>query len=223
MEVYDYRFVRRYLERNLQPALSLRQVDPLIRQLTHVLNRLIVQRRNGANPGSTNQALGANGALVVGQIPQINTLILHVPEQAADPVAAALQRSGEFTFVEKDFIARINTTTPNDPYFSSQWHLPQISAPTAWDTTTGSTAPSLLALSIPVPISRGTYRRLCGSAWNKFSLPGEIDQSSWIYSGAPRRSPAPCQRFVTAIGEARSRPPKVKCWRTFYLPNPTSW
>jgi hypothetical protein len=30
-----YRFVRRYLERNPQLPLSLRQVDPLIRQLTH--------------------------------------------------------------------------------------------------------------------------------------------------------------------------------------------
>jgi len=32
--VCDYRFVRRYLERNPQLPLSLRQVDPLIRQLT---------------------------------------------------------------------------------------------------------------------------------------------------------------------------------------------
>ena len=32
MEIADFRFVRRYLERNLQPALSLRQVDPLIRR-----------------------------------------------------------------------------------------------------------------------------------------------------------------------------------------------
>ena len=30
----EYRFVRRYLERNPQLPLSLRQVDPLIRQLT---------------------------------------------------------------------------------------------------------------------------------------------------------------------------------------------
>jgi len=34
MGVCDYRFVRRYLERNPRPPLSLRQVDPLIRQLT---------------------------------------------------------------------------------------------------------------------------------------------------------------------------------------------
>jgi hypothetical protein len=32
--VYQYRFVRRYLERRPQMPLSLRQVDPLIRQLT---------------------------------------------------------------------------------------------------------------------------------------------------------------------------------------------
>jgi transposase len=43
MEVYDCRFVRRYLERNLQPALTLRQVDPLIRQLT--LYRDLIQER----------------------------------------------------------------------------------------------------------------------------------------------------------------------------------
>ena len=32
--ICDYRFVRRYLERHPQMPLSLRQVDPLIRELT---------------------------------------------------------------------------------------------------------------------------------------------------------------------------------------------
>jgi hypothetical protein len=32
LRVYEYRFVRRYLER--RPQLTLRQVDPLIRELT---------------------------------------------------------------------------------------------------------------------------------------------------------------------------------------------
>jgi len=34
MQTYDYRFVRVYLERRSEPPLNLRQVDPLIRQLT---------------------------------------------------------------------------------------------------------------------------------------------------------------------------------------------
>jgi subtilisin family serine protease len=97
-----------------------------------------VQRRNAADLNAVNQALRANGVFAVSQIPQINVLVLQVPEQAADRVAAALEHSGQFTFVEKDFIARANATTPNDPYFSSQWHLSKIAAPDAWDRTTGA-------------------------------------------------------------------------------------
>jgi hypothetical protein len=43
MGVPEYRFVRRYLERKPQLPLSLRQVDPLIRQLT--LYRDLIQNR----------------------------------------------------------------------------------------------------------------------------------------------------------------------------------
>lgn len=39
----EYRFVRRYLERHPQMPLSLRQVDPLIRQLT--LYRDLIENR----------------------------------------------------------------------------------------------------------------------------------------------------------------------------------
>jgi hypothetical protein len=35
LQVADYRFVRRYLERHRAAPLTLRQVDPLIRDLTH--------------------------------------------------------------------------------------------------------------------------------------------------------------------------------------------
>jgi len=48
MGVHQYRFVRRYLERNPQFPLSLRQVDPLIRQLE--LYRDIIQNRTQENP-----------------------------------------------------------------------------------------------------------------------------------------------------------------------------
>jgi transposase len=43
MQLYDYGFVRRYLERTAQPPVSLRQVDPLIRQLT--LYRDLIQEK----------------------------------------------------------------------------------------------------------------------------------------------------------------------------------
>jgi hypothetical protein len=45
--ICEYRFVRRYLERKPQLPLSLRQVDPLIRQLT--LYRDFIQNKTKEN------------------------------------------------------------------------------------------------------------------------------------------------------------------------------
>ena len=49
LRVPEYRFVRRYLERSPQAPLSLRQVDPLIRELTQYRD-LIQQRINFEEP-----------------------------------------------------------------------------------------------------------------------------------------------------------------------------
>jgi len=43
VEVYNYHFVRRYLERKSPAPLTLRQVDPLIRQLS--LYREVIEKR----------------------------------------------------------------------------------------------------------------------------------------------------------------------------------
>jgi len=47
--VADYRFVRRYLERHAPAPLTLRQVDPLIRELTHYRD-VIARKTQEANP-----------------------------------------------------------------------------------------------------------------------------------------------------------------------------
>jgi transposase len=47
--VADYRFVRRYLERHVPAPLTLRQVDPLIRELTHYRD-VIARKTEEANP-----------------------------------------------------------------------------------------------------------------------------------------------------------------------------
>ena len=61
-----------------------------------------------------------------------------MPEQAEARVIAALSKNPNFEFAEPDYIASI-VLTPNDPYYAAyQWHLPKVSAPTAWDTTPGS-------------------------------------------------------------------------------------
>ena len=47
--LHDYRSLRRYLERKSTPPISLAQIDPLIRQLTHYRD-LINQKTEGNTP-----------------------------------------------------------------------------------------------------------------------------------------------------------------------------
>jgi hypothetical protein len=54
VEVYDYRFVRHYLERKTPAPLTLRQVDPLIRQL-ELYRDIIEDRTREQSLSSSNQ------------------------------------------------------------------------------------------------------------------------------------------------------------------------
>ena len=51
LQVHEYRFVRRYLEREAQPPVSLRQVDPLIRQLTLYRDLIATRTQDPAPEG----------------------------------------------------------------------------------------------------------------------------------------------------------------------------
>ena len=50
LQVADYRFVRRSLERQLPPPLTLRQVDPLIRDLTHYRDLIARKTQEESSP-----------------------------------------------------------------------------------------------------------------------------------------------------------------------------
>jgi thermitase len=101
-----------------------------------VPGQLLVQTRFGANPNVVARTLSSNGASDQKQISQIGVHVLRVPEPAIDRVQQALSSTGLFTFVERDHIAR-TVATPNDPDFTSQWHLSKIQASSAWNMTTG--------------------------------------------------------------------------------------
>lgn len=100
--------------------------------------RLLVQKTKRADPQAVSKAISTHGATVQGQIPSIDTLVLSVPPAALKGVMRSLGDTGLFTVVEQDSVGK-GGSIPNDPGFSSQWHLSTINAPAAWDITTGKT------------------------------------------------------------------------------------
>lgn len=132
----------------------------------HVSGRLLVQHRNGADPGATARAIAANGARVEKTIPQIGISVLQLPEPAVARVQAALARTGLFNFVEPDYIAHGGGTTPNDPDFSSQWHLAAISGPNAWSITTGVSAVPIAMIDSGVDSTHPDLSPKLMAGWN---------------------------------------------------------
>lgn len=103
-----------------------------------VPGRVLVKPVESADETQVQTSIRAQGAREIGRIHQINVRILQVPEKAEARVIAALSKNPNFEFAEPDYIATANLV-PNDPlYAGSQWHLPAISAPAAWDFVTGN-------------------------------------------------------------------------------------
>ncbi|PWK13437.1 S8 family peptidase [Tumebacillus permanentifrigoris] len=81
-----------------------------------------------------------------------NWKVLNVPDGKVDQYLATLKNDAEVEAVEADAYYTIDQT-PNDPSYGSQWHLPKIQAPQAWDITTGSTSRTVAIIDTGVDLN----------------------------------------------------------------------
>ena len=102
-----------------------------------VPGELLVQAKAGVAKGKIDQLLKSHGAGTAGEIEKIKVRKIKVPTHALEKVRQALAKNPNISFVEKNFIADA-AYEPNDYRYPSQWHLPKIAAPGAWDMDTGS-------------------------------------------------------------------------------------
>jgi hypothetical protein len=110
-----------------------------------VPGELLVQPARAANPDAVMRALRGHGGSPKHTIGGLNIHVLSLPEPAVDAVARSLARTGLFTFVERNWIGHA-AAAPNDPSYPSQWHLPKIAAPAAWDSTVGAVSVTIAIL-----------------------------------------------------------------------------
>jgi thermitase len=130
-----------------------------------VPGRILVKPRDGINETDLQQLFAAHGAQQHSAIQQINVRILEVPEAAQEHVLEALQHHASIEFAEPDYIAEPETI-PNDPKYSSEWHLGKIQCPQAWDVSTGSSSVIIAVLDTGVD---GAHPDLTGKlvpGWN---------------------------------------------------------
>jgi len=103
-----------------------------------VEGQLIVKPRAGLSDAQFEKILSHAKGESIKHLQQINARVIKVPPQALDAVMQALSNNPAIDYVERNPLVPPSAFTPNDPQFSSQWHLSKIQAPTAWDTVTGN-------------------------------------------------------------------------------------
>ncbi len=99
--------------------------------------RVLIQFRENGDTTRATKLLAARWARTEKIIDPLGVALMSVPEDAADAIAAELQQSGLFSYVERDYFAH-GAGAPNDPSFKTQWHLAAIRAASAWDISVGT-------------------------------------------------------------------------------------
>ncbi len=97
---------------------------------------ILVAPYAGTPDAAFEQALAEHGGHSLGKLYGLNVHAVEVVAGLEEDTVARLTRNPHVRFAEVDQLVT-PAGTANDPYFASEWHLPKIGAPTAWNTSTG--------------------------------------------------------------------------------------
>ena len=103
---------------------------------------LLIQPKAGVSTAEVEDIVRGHSGKIMDEIGPLRVKRIRVPAHALERVKAALEKNPKMEFAEFNYIAD-SAYIPDDPYYSSQWHLPKISAPEAWDLTGTSTGTTI--------------------------------------------------------------------------------
>src|SRR6185503_5671617 len=111
----------------------------------HVPGELLIRPKAQVSDTQLETVYKSHGGQKIKAIESLNVHHIKVPEKALETIEAALRKNPNIKFVEKTLIGQAEFV-PNDPGYSSQWHLPRISAPGGWDLTVGSSSATIAVI-----------------------------------------------------------------------------
>ena len=130
---------------------------------------LLIGFRAGVGPSGRSAIFRNAGASFVEDIGQKTQVVrVRVPSLALDLIKRLLERLPQVKFVEKNYEFE-SALLPNDPEYASQWHLPQILAPQAWDLTQGAPGAVIAILDSGIEATHPDFAGKLVPGYNTYS------------------------------------------------------
>ncbi len=134
--------------------------------------RILVQPRAGVSEEKLAHILKQSKGRSKAAIGNLNVRIVSVPLKAEQAVARALSRNPHIKFAEVDALVE-PVFIPNDPSYGSQWHLPKVQAPSAWDLTQGEGV-TVAVLDTGIDVDHPEFQDQLVAGWNAVSQNSDI-------------------------------------------------
>lgn len=142
-----------------------------------VEGELLIGLRAGTGPVERALLLRDHGASFVEDIGRERRLIrVRVPPALLEALLRRMARSHEVKFIEKNYVFE-PALLPNDPQYPSQWHLPKINLPQAWDLVQGGPAATIAILDSGIDASHPDFAGKLLAGYNSYNNSSDTSDS----------------------------------------------
>ncbi len=136
-----------------------------------VQDQILVKFKDNIEKSKKDQVLAKHGLSEKSEIAQIKVKVVSIsqndtPQEVVDRLNS--QEKDTIEFAEVDAIIYPDYV-PNDPQYGTNWQLPKMSAPAAWDVTTGNSSVVIAILDTGTNCNHEDLVSRCVPGWNTYS------------------------------------------------------
>ena len=138
------------------------------RELAAAPGRIMVKFRDSVSPEQARTALRSLRSPGARELTATRVHIVELPPQASvQTFRDVLRNRPDVEWAEPDYLRHpAQPVIPNDPHYANQWHLPRISAPSAWSLTTGDPSVIIAVADTGVDATHPDLISKMVSGWN---------------------------------------------------------